>query len=284
MNAMQEIGPEPIRIASAGAELTGTLYRPAGTPKAAIVLHGATGVPHRYYRHFAAWLADEGYACLTYDYRDFGASAAGHAKRSKATMVDWGLHDQSAAQQALEAAVPGAPVWVIGHSLGGFMLPFQPGAARVERLIAVASGPVHTSDHALNAQIPIRIFWSRPVAALTRALGYLPGKMLGLGPDIPSGVYAQWRRWCTTRGFYRCDIGTALPQPDWSAFRGRAKFVVLDDDNWMTAPAVWRLMQHYPEAIKRQLTLRPKDHGLGKVGHVAAFSPKNKALWPAILA
>ena len=57
------------------ATLGGTLFRPAGRARAAIVIHGATGVPARFYRHFAAWLADQGFVCLTYDYRGVGASA-----------------------------------------------------------------------------------------------------------------------------------------------------------------------------------------------------------------
>ena len=87
-------GVEDVKFRADRAQLSGTLHRPAGTPKAAIVLHGATGVPHRFYRHFAGCLAEQGYACLTYDYRDFGASTSGHLKRSKATMADWGVLDQ----------------------------------------------------------------------------------------------------------------------------------------------------------------------------------------------
>jgi predicted alpha/beta hydrolase len=275
---------EAIAIPSDRAVLHGYLYRPAGEPAAAIVLHGATGVPARYYRQFAAWLAGEGYACLIYDYRDFGASAVGHVRQSAATMVDWGIRDQSAAQVALEKILPGVPLWVIGHSLGGFMLPFQAGAARVARLIAVASGPTHTSDAFWRSWPFVKLFWSAPIRGLTRALGYLPGRLLRLGPDMPAGVYAEWRRWCTTRGFYLGDIGHSLPMPDWAAMQGRAKFVAIADDGWIPPAAVWRLMQHYPEAVKRQLVLRPADFGLKRIGHIAAFSARNRALWPAILA
>jgi hypothetical protein len=43
-------------------------------------------------------------------------------------------------------------------------------------------------------------------------------------------------------------------------------------------------MALYPRAIKRQLVLRPADHGLARIGHIAAFSRANAVLWPAIIA
>src|SRR5690606_31652382 len=133
---------EDIRFPAGDATLTGRLFLPGGRPEAAVVLHGATAVPQKFYRGFAEWMAGEGFAVLTYDYRDFGASAAGPLRASRATMAVWGLEDQPAAQRALEARVPGVPVWAIGHSFGGVMLPFQPEAARLARVIAVASGLV----------------------------------------------------------------------------------------------------------------------------------------------
>jgi len=285
LNAVEAFpGGQPVEIPVCGTRLRGRLFRPAAAPRAAIVLHAATGVPQRYYRHFVAWLAGEGYACLTYDYRDFGASAERHPRHSRATMADWGIRDQAAAQRTLEKLVPDAPIWVIGHSLGGYMLPLQAGAARVARLITVASGPVHRSDHLYPQRLAAEALWSPPVRALTRALGYLPGRALGLGHDLPAGVYAEWRRWCTTRGFLLCDIGRSLPMPDWTAMRGQAKFVALADDGMIPPPAVWRLMQFYPEAVKRQLLLRPAAYGLKAVGHVAVFAERNRALWPAITA
>lgn len=81
---------EPVRFRADRALLSGTLHRPNETVKAAIVLHSATAVPHRYYRYFAKWLAARGYACLTWDYRDFAASAKEHVRGSKAAMFDWG--------------------------------------------------------------------------------------------------------------------------------------------------------------------------------------------------
>ncbi len=271
--------PEQLSFRAGYARLRGTLYR-AARPRAAAVLHGATGVPARYYRHFAAWLADEGVTCLTYDYSDFGASADGHVRRSRATLRDWGLRDQPAAQAALERLCPDLPVWVIGHSIGGMMLPFQGGAGRVARLIAVAAGPVHLSDHPARWQVLARMFWYGQGPLAAALFGYLPGRALGLGADLPAGVYWQWRRWCTSRGFWLSDVGGRLPMPDFAAFRGDLRVVAVADDGMVPPRASWRLMALYPEAWKRQAVLRPVA---GPIGHIAAFAPRNAALWPQIL-
>lgn len=265
------------------AELAGRLFRPKGRAKAAIVLHGAVGVKQRYYRHFARWLAEQGYTCLTYDYRDFGASGRGHLRRSKATMVDWGMRDQTAAQRALEAASEDAPLWVIGHSMGGFMMPFQEDVARVERLITVASGPVHYSDHPWRYRAVALAFWYGPPAWATGLLGYLPARAMRIGHDLPSGVYWQWRRWCTSREFNLGDVGRDLPVPDWKAFRGRLKAVAIADDDVIPPACVWRGMQNFPKARKRQQVVRPAEYGLKKIGHLGVFKPECAAVWPGLL-
>src|SRR5690606_19925520 len=109
------------------------------------------------------------------------------------------------------------PVWALGHSFGGLMLPFQPGARRLKRVIAVASGPVHLSDHPWPYRAAAAAFWYGPGPLAAALAGRLPGRAFGMGADIPAGVYWQWRRWCTTRGFWLADVGRELPVPDWGA-------------------------------------------------------------------
>jgi predicted alpha/beta hydrolase len=266
------------------AKLQGRLFLPSTTPRAAIVLHGATGVPQRFYAAFAAWLAEQGYACFTYDYRDFGASATKHVRHSKATMAQWGVLDQAAAQETLEELVPDTPVWAIGHSLGGMMLPFQPNARRLARVITVAAGPAHLRDHPMPYRAVAAATWYLGGPIGIPILGYMPARRLGLGPDLPRGVFWQWRRWCTRNGFYMCDVGRDLPVPDWRAVQAPIKFVAVKDDALVPAKTVWRAMQHHTDAPKRQLVLKPENYGLKKIGHIRMFAQENKVLWPDIIA
>lgn len=279
------VGPENIEIRVDGIKLAGTLFHPVGKPRAAMVLHGATGVPQHFYSKFATWLAEtQNIACLTYDYRDFAQSLTMDIRDSRATMADWGLADQPAAQAALEARYPDAPLWVLGHSLGGFMVPFHEGASRIDRLITVASGPVHVSDHPWPYRFAAHMFWNGPVPLMTKLMGYMPGGTLKFGANLPASAYWQWRRWCTTKGFLLGDIGKTIPMPDWNAMKAPMRIIAIEDDDLVPPKTVWRLMQYYPEAMKTQLTLRSKTLGLGKVGHLGVFSRRNTAAWPLLIA
>jgi predicted alpha/beta hydrolase len=272
---------ETVSIPAPGATLSGTLYR-AAAPRAMAVLNPATGVGQGYYSHFARWLASERQiTCLTYDYRDFAASGRGPIRHSRATMADWGILDQQAARDWLAASAPQTPLWVIGHSLGGFTLGYQTGLSRIARVIAVASGPIHVRDHPWPYQATARFFWTLLGPALLRATGYLPGRFSGMGADLPGPVFAQWKRWCTRDGFHHAD--PTLPPHDASALIAPLRTVALADDVMMPPATVARLATLYPAAPHTHATLAPASYGLPKVGHLAAFARRNAALWPDIL-
>jgi predicted alpha/beta hydrolase len=285
MVAMQRIEAEgAVKIPAEGAVLAGRLVGPKGAARAAVVLHGATGVPAGYYHAFAEWLAAErDLAVLTYDYRDFAGSARGHVSGSSATMIDWGLRDQAAALRALGGMVPGVPLWVIGHSLGGLWLGFHPGMAGVERVVTVGAGLSHVLDHPLGFRLKARVFWHGPVPFLARRMGHMPGRWLGFGADLPLGVYEDWRRWCLSPGLHLSDVGRRLPVPDARLVTARMRVVAILDDPWVPPVAVWRLMALHPEAEKRQLVLRPGDFGLEQIGHLGAFHRSNSVVWPALV-
>ncbi|WP_254428589.1 alpha/beta hydrolase family protein [Ruegeria atlantica] len=265
-------------------KLRGRLFCPHRTPTAVVVLNGATGVPARFYEKFGRWLAGtKGMACLTYDYRDFGTSVRNMPRQSSTTISDWGIYDQEAARSFAVASFPSLPLWVIGHSLGAMCLPFQRNLDQIDRVIAVASGLVHFRDHPWPYQGLARLFWFGPLPVLTMLAGYMPGRVFRVGEDLPSGVYWQWRRWCTQRGFYGSEFGKQLPFPDWTGVQAPAKFVAVSDDVMTPPETVWRLMQCYPSAPKTQLVLRPGDFGLQKLGHINVFSEKSRDAWDQIV-
>jgi predicted alpha/beta hydrolase len=79
---------EDFTFSAGEAELSARLYMPASAPDVAVVVHAATGVPRDYYQHFARWLVEEqGMACLTYDYRDFGLYAGACAIRGPRWLI-----------------------------------------------------------------------------------------------------------------------------------------------------------------------------------------------------
>lgn len=261
------------------APLVGTLIRPTSTPRAVVVLHSATGTPAGFYRAFATWLAEaRDLVTLIYDYRGIGASLKQSGR--PATMGDWGIADQQAAQRWLRSHFPTLPLWVIGHSLGGMMLPYQHGLDQIDRVITVASGAVHWTDHPWPYRAKALAFWFGPGVWAARLLGHIPGQLMGLGKDIriPLPAFLQWRLWCTQRGFHAAD--PALPAPDPSRLTAPIRMVALADDELCPPAAVWRLMRAYPQARIKQRVLRPEN---GPIGHHGVFRRANAALWPELL-
>ncbi len=264
-----------------GVELVGQLYTPPHPPFAIVVLCGATGVPQGYYTHFATWLAEErGLAVLTFDYRDMGRSARGHVRRSSANMADWAIPDAEAARAHAGRLFPDVPLWVIGHSLGTFLLPAQKNVGQIARIIGVATGWVHYTDHPWPYRAIVLMFWFGLGPLLTRLLGYMPGKLLGFGADMPAGVYWQWRKWCTTRDSYRRDIGRNLPGWNSGNLPEQTRFFSLADDEMTPSICTMRLARAYN--LAPHTVIDPKKHGLARVGHLAFFARRNKVLWPLI--
>ena len=104
---------------------------------------------------------------------------------------------------------------------------------------------------------------------------------MGLGADLPAQVYWQWRRWCISDTFYEDD--PALP-PLAAPYTGPMKLVAMEDDVMMPPKSVWKLARFYPEAQQSRQLLRPQDYGLKRIGHIEVLNPRNKALWPDLLA
>ena len=269
-----------VQIPSGRHVLQGTLCS-VPDPRLLVVIHAATGVPAGFYLPFARWLSAQYRAMvLTYDYRGSGASGRPH--RSDATMTDWGLHDATAARHWLVGQAPDLPLWVIGHSLGGMAMAFQPDTARIDRIITVAAGHGHVSDHPWPFQGFAWLLWYLVGPISTVLLGYLPGRRLGLGSNLPKGVFWQWRRWLLDRKSLPND--PALGGINRPGYTGPITLIALRDDVMMPPGAVWKMADWHPDAGIEQRLIDPADFGLRKIGHIHAFASRNAALWPRIVA
>lgn len=278
-----EVVETEMSFLSGGQPLKGRLFRPIRKPKAVAVLNAATAVKQRFYRPFAEWLAGQGIACFTYDYRDFGASQRGPMREARATMLDWGIHDAQAARDHVRTQLPDVPLWVIGHSLGGLLTSYQRDLDQIDRVIAVASGFVHVSEHPWPYQAIARFFWFGGGQLATRLTGYLPGKRLGFGPDLPADVFWQWRALCTKWDFAGTKEWRGLPPENLTGLHASMKLVAVADDVMVPPRAVWRLMERHQQAPKSQKVLRPQDYGLKEIGHIGVFDPANMACWNDII-
>lgn len=283
MRAEPLIESRSVAIDAEGAELTGRFTPAIGVTRAGLVIHGATGVPQRYYAAFAEWAASQGIASLTYDYRDFESSLKRPLSESKATFSDWIVRDQPAAERALAKLVGNAPLWVLGHSAGGLGIMFHKHDPRIERITTVGSGHAFVADHPWSYLPMVLAFWYAAGPVGTTIAGYLPGRRLMLGSDVPAGVYWQWRRWCTRRDFYAGDIGRSLPDLNYGSTFAPVRLLAVSDDAAVPPISVRRYADTFEKGRVTVEDLNPADYGLKSLGHIEVFAKRNAAVWPTIL-
>ena len=109
-------------LTSGTAQLVIRAYERESAPaRASVVIGGAMGVRRDYYAPFAEWLAGQGFRVTTFDYRGSGDSlpdtADGGLHGFQADLMDW-ASDYEAVVDSAKAALPGAPLYLLGHSLG----------------------------------------------------------------------------------------------------------------------------------------------------------------------
>ncbi|MDX4011252.1 alpha/beta fold hydrolase, partial [Pseudomonas aeruginosa] len=131
--------PQPRLIDNGnGHPLASHWYRPAGEPRGYLLIVPAMGVEQRFYAPFAAWLAERGYLAITFDYLGMGQSRNGSLRGLEVDVLGWARHDCSAMLAAALAESGSKPLYWIGHSLGGQILPFVEGRERIERVFSIA--------------------------------------------------------------------------------------------------------------------------------------------------
>jgi alpha-beta hydrolase superfamily lysophospholipase len=99
-----------------GLSLFHQAWRPDGEPRGAIMLIHGLGEHSGRYQHVAAALVDAGYAVHAIDHRGHGRS---EGKRVYVKSYDELMRDLGQFRRHIDAAEPGRPLFVLGHSMGG---------------------------------------------------------------------------------------------------------------------------------------------------------------------
>jgi predicted alpha/beta hydrolase len=261
-----------------GYSLAATVFAPPARPQRVVLINSATAVPRKIYRGFATYLANQGFAALTYDYRGVGGSRPASLKGFEARMRDWAALDVAAAIDHVRGVWPSAPLCVVGHSFGGQTLGLVPNNTEVTRALFVAAQAgywrLFHSPEKYRVYALLR-FVGSPIA---RTLGYVPGK-LGIGEDLPRGVFLEWTDW-VTRQRYFFDDPSLEALKHFPNYRGALRAICLTDDPWATAPAVDLLCSGYTGTTPERVDIDPRAVGASRIGHFGFFRPEHRdTLW-----
>lgn len=178
--------------ASDGHVLHAMQYLASGQPKGYLIVAGATGVPQRFSKRFAQFAAAQGLKVWTLDYRGIGLSKPESLVGFEMDYLDWARQDLAALLAHL--ATQGAtPIWMVGHSYGGHAFGLLPGKERVQRFATFATGAGWHGWMPPLERLRVLFMWRVLGPLIVRAKGYLAWSLLGMGEDLPRGVYTQWR-------------------------------------------------------------------------------------------
>jgi predicted alpha/beta hydrolase len=239
----------------------------------------AMGVTQSFYAPLAAWLAGEGYLVATFDYRGVGQSRRGPLKELRADILDWSRLDCGAMLDALSREAPGLPLYWIGHSLGGQIIPFVPGHARLAKAVTIATGSGYWRENAAPLKWQAWWLWYVVAPLATATMGYFPGRRLRKVGDLPRGVMDQWRRWCLDPEYAVGAEGAGV-RAQYAAVRSPVVSLSFTDDEFMSARNTASLHGFYSSAPVVHKRISPADIGVRRIGHFGFFRPHfAESLW-----
>jgi predicted alpha/beta hydrolase len=264
--------------AADGRHLSGSLYE-APTPRAAVVLAGATAVPARAYSALAEGLAVSGLTVLTFDYRGVGASASGRLRKEAATMAEWGRLDLEGALAWLTARHPELPLLLLGHSVGGQLLGFAPTALALRGALLVGAQSGYWRHWKGAGRLRMWLSWHALLPAVTATLGYAPMRALAMGENLPAGVARQWARWGRHPEHLLSECSPA-ERERYARLGFPIRSYHFTDDAFAPLAAVEELVRFYRGASQEVITRSPEDVNATAIGHVGWLKPRFRdTLW-----
>ncbi len=266
-----------------GQRLSACRHDPPQQVRAEVVIGPAMAVPQVFYTLFAGYLASLGYRVWTFDYRGIGASRSGPLRHCQADVSTWIEQDLQAMIWHASRQVDDAPLFLLGHSLGGQTAPLLPSSAlqRVAGLVNIAVGSGATRHNHARVRRSAPLLWYLLAPVLCTLFGYFPGKRIGVLGDIPRGAMFQWRRWCLSPDYLLSG------EPGGRAAYARARYPVLNlffsDDELLDEAGSRMLHDAYTGTEVDYRVLSPAQFDLPRIGHFGFFKPEHeKILWPLV--
>ncbi|WP_203293372.1 serine aminopeptidase domain-containing protein [Maricaulis parjimensis] len=261
-----------------GYSLSGRILAP-DNPKAAVLISSGTGFPKGFYRKIAAQGAEQGFACLIYDYRGVAGSAPDRLRGFQADILDWARLDFPAALDRAADLAPGKPVFTLGHSVGGHLVGFADNADRARAHAFVCCGSGYWGSHD-PAYIPRALLFWLGIGPLNLALkGHIAEGGLWGGTALPKPVFQQWRNWAFRKRYF----GDLLGEIEGSRFDTLTTPIrnyTFTDDQLASERSAREMMSLYSAANPEIVRLSPQDVGARKVDHAGAFSREAAGFWP----
>ena len=199
----QQVSSRALSFNTLGGDMTVDLWLAGGetTDAPIVIVAPALGVRASYYTALCQSLAGRGFSACSVDLPGSGASPI----RAQASS-DWGYADVIdhywAAFTAARALYPKAPLYMLGHSVGGQVALMLAGREDTDLsgvLLVAAGTPWFGAWKGVGA-LRVRL-GTQLIGMLTRMFGWYPGRQVGFGGREARTLMLQWVRAAQTNRF-----------------------------------------------------------------------------------
>uniref|UniRef100_A0A486XJT6 Hydrolases of the alpha/beta superfamily n=1 Tax=Rheinheimera sp. BAL341 TaxID=1708203 RepID=A0A486XJT6_9GAMM len=277
---MSEINPFFTINATDGYPLVAQYYQ-AKSAKGIIIVASATGVPQGFYRHFAKFASEQGFDVVTFDYRGIGRSAPESLKGFDVDFRDWARKDLQAVVDKMRSKA--LPLFLLGHSYGGHALGLIDNHQYLNAAYFFGVGAGWHGWMPRLEQIKVTIMWHLVAPVITRIKGFLGWSKLGMGENLPLGVYKQWKRWCGFPHYFFDDDMYPEMKNLFATVKTPFKAVNAIDDKWAMPRSRDAFIKHYQFSDSVTEDINPKNLGLNRIGHMGYFRRQSQVIWPDIV-
>lgn len=256
--------------------------------KPIIVVAGATAVAQRFYERFALSGTQAGFTVLTLDYRGVGESAPKSLNGFEMRYLQWATEDLAALVQHAGAIARSTntkrPILLVGHSFGGHALGLLPNIDLIDGAYVFGTGAGWHGWMPCAESLKVRFLWSILAPILVRTYGYLPWRKLGLGEDLPIGVYRDWKHWCKFPRYFFDDPNMTYVIALFARFDKPLIAANAIDDKWAQPTSRDAFCQGYSNAKLTTIDINPKDYDIDGLEHMGYFKKNAGPVWENVFA
>lgn len=249
------------------------------TTSGVVIIAPSMGTPRRFYEPFARWLEEQGYAAIIFDY--FGMFKTPENKNREVHILNWGFKDLEAVIQFAKEKFPELPLFYVGHSVGGQILPLPGHANSISAAVLAAAQNASKNHWSGFVGIAVRIFWYGIIPFCTTFMNGLPGWAYGGKYELHPRVAKEWGGWGRNpRGM----LGTSEEaRKRYREIDVPVKFLSFYDDT-MFAPkaSVQQLYNDFGSTVKEHTHITKSMAQGAKIRHFYFFRPELNFLWPMV--
>ncbi len=271
---------QDIRLKAAdGYDLAATIYPAQGEQW--IVVGSATAVPRGFYKRFAQFAQGLGINVITTDYRGIGGSAPKTLRGFAPDYADWARQDLAA---AVAYASSRGDTFLVGHSFAGHAIGLLPQPELLKAAYVCAAGAGWHGWMPALARPKVWLMWHLLGPLSIQVLGYVAGRRMGIGEDLPSSVFRQWKRWSSFPHYFFDDPTANAVVRGFADVRLPIAAANTLDDDWALPASRDAFFKGYPNAKIDRIDITPAQLGVKVIGHMGYYRAHvGAALWPMIM-